>query len=178
MLTWIGFDAFNSLLYFMDSLGMVSALMNVASWQSIPVLDTFATRKSVDHIYWPVAVKNGRLVYVLLNGELKPAVYPQPITSVKAFQMPVLLQEGGGKEREASNTMSRTCAMESLMRCHVDGERTHAQMTGTVPFPLGDSMEAFESHCDALYAVSSSSSFLVSLFNSPLSFIRRRTKLR
>ena len=137
----------------MDSLGMVSALMNVASWQCIPVLDTFATRKSVDHIYWPIAVKNGRLVYALLNGELKPAVYPQPITSVKVFQMPILLQEGGGKEREASNTTSRAFALESLVRCHVDGERAHAQMTGAVLSPLGGSLEAFESHCDALYAV-------------------------
>jgi hypothetical protein len=116
-LTWLGFDP-SGLLHVMDSSGTLSSLMHLWDWQSVPVLDTSLVRKSVDHVYWPVCVKSGgRLVYVLLNGETKPAVYPQPITSVKAYHPPVLELEGG-KDKTEMNDKARNFTVEAMLRCH------------------------------------------------------------
>lgn len=89
-LEWIGFDCDNNLLTILDSQGMMSALLRCNGWQWMPILNIPEVRKSIDHKYWPIMIKNNKLVYVLLNGESKPAVYPQPVVSVKTFRAPLV----------------------------------------------------------------------------------------
>jgi hypothetical protein len=94
-LYWVGFDVDNKFLMMMDSKYMVSCLMNCIGWQWVPVLDVEDIRKSTEHIYWPIMIKAKKLVYVLLNGENRPMVYPQPVVEVKPLWMPVIASKDG-----------------------------------------------------------------------------------
>jgi len=62
--------------------------VNDFSWS--PVLDVSRCKKSFDHHYWPVAIKGFRLLYVLLHGEAKPAVHPQPIVGTQQYKLPII----------------------------------------------------------------------------------------
>ena len=146
-LTWIGFDTMGAF-HSMDTNGSLSVLLNFGAWHSAPVLETSLVRKSVDHVYWPVCVKNGRLVYVLLNGETKPAVYPQPITSAKPYQVPILENETG-RDKEALNEKARIFAIEHMRRIHLDSEKEEFTTSGVPPNAL--TAEEYETLCDEMY---------------------------
>jgi hypothetical protein len=88
-LEWFGFDIDQKIVLIMDNLGNINALMKVMDYSWVPVMHIPSIRKSIDHKYWPITGKNNRLAYILLNGEKKPMVYPQPVTSVKAFKVPL-----------------------------------------------------------------------------------------
>lgn len=94
-LTWMGFDVDNHLLMVVDGQGMLWSLVQCAGWQWVPVLDIHHVRKSTEHIYWPVQVKFNKLVYVLLNGESRPAIYPQPVVSTRPLSVPVPSMKDG-----------------------------------------------------------------------------------
>ena len=146
-LTWIGFDTMGAL-HAMDSNGCLIVLLNFGAWFAVPVLDTALVRKSVDHVYWPVCVKNGRLVYVLLNGETKPAVYPQPITSAKPYHVPILENETG-KDKESQNEKARIFTIEYMRKCHLDTEKEDFSTSGIPPNAL--TSEEYENLCDEMY---------------------------
>jgi hypothetical protein len=120
-LTWCNWAADATYLVVMNSSGIVSALLNSFGWNWIPVLDYFSTRKSIDHKYWPVTVKNHKLIYVLLNGENKPATHPQPVVS-NAPLYPLIIELKDGKEKEKSssaNNLSKQLIWDSLKATHV-----------------------------------------------------------
>merc|ERR1711991_1084409 len=99
-LSWAGFEFDSGILYMMSSTGMVSSLMRVAGWQWVPVHDS-TYKKSSDSSIWPVTVKSGRVCYVLLNGESKPAIYLQPVVSSKPFRLPIVESKEGKDRGEA-----------------------------------------------------------------------------
>ena len=104
-LSWAGFSDDCSLVA-MDSDGMISmliatsimengandcadSLVQPASWEWAPMLDTIGLRKSSDDSFWPVAVYNGKLVCVPLKGGIQyPDAARQPVTSALDFKMP------------------------------------------------------------------------------------------
>jgi hypothetical protein len=100
-LEWIGFDVDMQVPVILDSFGNLSACMNTVvdskgigssgngCYHWIPILHIPSIRKSIDHKYWPIMIKSGKLVFVLLNGEKKPAVYPQPVVSTKGLKIPL-----------------------------------------------------------------------------------------
>jgi len=121
-LEWVGFDTDSQLLTIIDTAGMMSMLMHPLGWQWIPVLDIAKTKKTIDHVYWPVLVKGPKLVYVLLNGESRPAVYPQPVVSVKHLRIPIaesIASSKQGKEKaDAQNERSHNLLWETSKACH------------------------------------------------------------
>lgn len=88
-LEWLGFDVDHHVMTIVDGQGILWGLVNCADWQWVPLLDIHQVRKSVEHTYWPTCVRNGKLVYVLLNGESRPAIYPQPVVSTRSLRVPV-----------------------------------------------------------------------------------------
>ena len=100
-LQWLGFETGSMFLVAMDSAGVVSMLIKSMGWQWMPVLEVERVRKSVDHKYWPVFVRENTLVYVLLNGESKPAVYPTPVVSTRKLRVSLVEKKDGHKLSEA-----------------------------------------------------------------------------
>lgn len=146
-LAWLGFDDRGALVY-MDSAGTLFGLLNVCDWQCVPLLETAVARKSQDHVFWPVSVRVGKLFYILLNGESRPAIYPQPIMSSKALHVPVLECEVG-RERDDLHAKGHAFALESMLRCHLDAERELVALSGWVPDGLA--LDQYEVRCDELY---------------------------
>ena len=99
-LTWLGFETGSMFLVAMDSAGVVSMLIKSMGWQWMPVLEVEKVRKSVDHKYWPVFLRESTLVYVLLNGENKPAVYPTPVVSTRKLRISLVEKKDGHKLSE------------------------------------------------------------------------------
>jgi hypothetical protein len=94
-LEWIGFDMDIGVVCIMDSQGMLSALLQSLGWVWMPVLDVQEVRKTIDHKYWPITIRGDKLVFVLLNGESKPAVYPQPVVSAKGLRLSLAKSRDG-----------------------------------------------------------------------------------
>ena len=107
-LTWASFtvDSLNPNLSIIDSKGVVSVLLlseHNTLW--MPVLEIEKIRKSIDHKYWPIMIRGNKFVFVLLNGESKPLIYPQPVVTARALRLPIIeLREGvamtGVKEKD------------------------------------------------------------------------------
>ena len=137
-LTWIGFDYDSKLLTVIDSAGMCSMLMRPFGWQWIPVLDIARAKKATDHVYWPIMTKASKLVYVLLNGESRPTVYPQPVTAVKQLRIPVIELKGETKElkEKAENVAEQMhlFALQNAIACHWDSFKTEDTVFGNLPF--------------------------------------------
>ena len=131
-LTWAGFEVETGSLVFMNSDGVLSMLLKTMGWQWIPILDTALIRKAPDVIYWPISVKANRLVYVLLNGESKPAIYPQPVASNKPFLMPIVEAKEGKDRGNSQNERTREF-MWSLARAdHLEGLRQDSSVSSDV----------------------------------------------
>jgi chromosome transmission fidelity protein 4 len=73
-LRWCGFDVDLGYLTILDSKEKVNVLNQACGWQWIPVLD-IEKIKVPGHDYWPVYVRDGKLFFILLNGESKPSIY-------------------------------------------------------------------------------------------------------
>lgn len=114
ILKWVGWSSDSDYVLISDSAGVLSALMRYGGWNWIPVLEVAAVRKSIDHIYWPVGVKRGKLLYVLLNGENKPATNPIPIVSTRAFSLPIIEHIKDSKV----TTLNQQVVWESLKAEH------------------------------------------------------------
>lgn len=119
-LEWAGFDIDSLILYVLDQSGLLSALIFSSGWQWVPVLDINTFRKTVDYKYWPIQVKGNKFVYVLLNGETKPSIYPVPITSTKLFKIPIIpVFDTTSKDKgEAQNERIREALWKSLLLNH------------------------------------------------------------
>jgi hypothetical protein len=136
-LEWFGFDIDQKIVLIMDNLGNINALMKVMDYQWVPVMHIPSIRKSIDHKYWPITGKNNRLAYILLNGEKKPMVYPQPVTSVKAFKVPLssmthlplsLPQNNKDNNKESGKEKLTNYFYESMKVHHYENllnEKTH-----------------------------------------------------
>jgi len=137
-LSWIGFDVDSKFLTIIDSAGMCSMLMRPFGWQWIPVLDIARAKKATDHVYWPIMTKASKLVYVLLNGESRPAVYPQPVTAVKQLRIPVIELKGETKElKEKAENFAEQMhlfALQNAIACHWDSFKTEDTVFGNLPF--------------------------------------------
>eukprot|EP01041_Mallomonas_annulata_P002297 gene2297-4467_t len=119
VLSWMGWSADAQYVSVMDSLGLISVLMKYGGWNWIPVMDCHAVRKSIDHKYWPVTIKNHKFIYVLLNGENKPAIHPQPVVS-NVTLAPLIAESRDGKDKGvAENTRIKELMWESLKAEHV-----------------------------------------------------------
>lgn len=135
-LEWIGYDMDLSAVVMLDSMGMLNILMKAHSshpnigWQWIPVLDISKIRKSIDYIYWPIMVKGGKFAFVLLNGETKPSIYPQPVVSVKPFKIPIIQITDGKDKGEAANERNRLTLWENMQLSHLDNKLMQMQSQG------------------------------------------------
>jgi len=100
-LSWAGFSDDSSLVV-MDTDGVLSMLIcatsadNMAepftrsSWAWAPVLDTLGLHKSSDDCFWPVAVQEGKLVFVPLKGGNRgPSATARPITATLNLRLPL-----------------------------------------------------------------------------------------
>jgi hypothetical protein len=124
-LEWASFSD-DGLLCVMDTEGILSALLRIAGWQWVPVLDVSAANRKVDHKFWPVAVKGSNLCYILLNGESKPLVYPQPVVSIKTFKPPIAETREGKDKGEAENERARSLLLDQYYCSHVAEQTANA----------------------------------------------------
>lgn len=129
-LTWMGFDVDNHLLMVVDGQGMLWSLARCAGWQWVPVLDIHYVRKSTEHIYWPVQVKFNKLVYVLLNGESRPAIYPQPVVSTRPLSVPVPCVKDGKDVGDVHKERMHAILWDNALTMH--GEALLAETTAAV----------------------------------------------
>jgi hypothetical protein len=134
-LTWIGFDVELNTFLTLDSAGNLISLMKIhqsspanAGWQWVPVLDIAKLKKNADYTYWPIMVKNAKLAYVLLNGESKPSVYPQPVVSTKAFKLPIIRNKEGKDKGEAANERVQSALWSSIQLAHYENIYHSLQM--------------------------------------------------
>jgi hypothetical protein len=102
-------------------------------WQWTPVLDLNQAKRTPDHTLWPVTVKGNRLSHVMLNGESRPATYPQPITSMKTFKMPITESKEGKDRGVAQNDRMHTLLWESGMAAHLEAMKSQESSTGVLP---------------------------------------------
>ena len=144
-LSWAGFSYDGGYLVIMDSEGLLSTLLRYAGWSWVPVLDTHAVRKSIDHEYWPIGVKNGRLLYVLLNGESKPSFHPQPIVSNKPFHMLIVENVEGGDRRALSNDRVRQVMWDGMKSSHATATLQDPVELDTSPL---EHLEQYVAQCE------------------------------
>ena len=132
-LEWVGFDVDQDLLLSLDSKGGLSCLLRSAGWQWIPLLDIHQVRKTIDHKYWPIMVKSKRLVFVLLNGENKPAVYPQPVVSMKTLRVPVSVARDGSDLNEAQREQAHQLIWDGARLTHLEdlGEELSSNLSSS-----------------------------------------------
>ena len=125
LLQWAGFSE-DGILHTMDTAGMLNGMFRMpGGWRWVPLLDTTKASKKIDHKFWPICIKAANLCYVLLNGESKPLVYPQPVVSVKPMCPPVVevYENRENKERaEAENARNRHLLLEYSFVNHLEGQ--------------------------------------------------------
>jgi len=143
-LTWVGFDATEGCLTAMDSQGVLRSLYrahcNIGtattttddctyySWS--PVLEVERIKKRFDHTYWPVAVKGSRLLYVLLSGQSKPAIFPQPVIATIHYRLPVVeLRDNTAtaKDKDAYNDQQRAVLLATMKLTHTENDRQETE---------------------------------------------------
>ena len=109
-------------------------------------------KRTADHRLWPVTVKGDRLSHVLLNGESRPATYPQPVTSMRLFKLPITeIKEG--KDSIAQNDRVHSMLWEGMMTSHFESLKAMETTTGTLPegmtsAELQNKLEIQEGECD------------------------------
>lgn len=131
-LEWIGFAADSLDLCTIDSSGMASMLLRTSSsYQWLPVLDISRSKKSIEHKYWPITMKNKKLVHVLLNGENRPAIYPQPVVSTKALRLPITETREGKDKGAAQNERVHQFLLENAFTCHLEADLQDAELKGS-----------------------------------------------
>ena len=131
-LQWVGFETDTQCVSILDSAGMLSVLMRNLGWQWLPILDVERAKKSPDHTYWPVTVKRDKLAYVLLNGESRPAIYPQPVVATRALRIPVAEVRDGKDKGEASNQRAHDLLWAQTLTSHYEAVKTAEDVYGQV----------------------------------------------
>ena len=96
------------------------------------MLDLNQAKRTADHRLWPVTVKGNKLSHVLLNGESRPATYPQPVTSMKVFKLPIT-EAKDGKDSMAQNDRVHSMLWEGMMTSHFEALKAIEITTGTLP---------------------------------------------
>lgn len=128
-LSWAGFSVDGHNLSIIDSKGVVSLLFHVRkAWLWVPVLEIERVKRSPDHKYWPIMIsRGGKLAYVLLNGENKPAVFPLPVVSTRQFSLPVIesqqkvTKEGKDGKAEVTEGPSKFI-VDALLSGHIESD--------------------------------------------------------
>jgi hypothetical protein len=127
-LTWAGFSVDSHNLSIIDSKGIASLLFHIRkAWLWVPVLEIERVKRSPDHKYWPIMIRGGKLAYVLLNGENKPAVYPQPVVSTRQFSLPIVesqqkvAKDGKDGKAEAAEGPSKFI-VDALLSGHLEAD--------------------------------------------------------
>ena len=116
-----------------DTKGITRTLLCSLGWQWTPVLDLNLAKRTPDHTLWPVTVKGNRLSHVLLNGESRPATYPLPVTSMKAFKMPITETKEGKDRGAAQNDRMHSLLWETSVVAHLEAIRGDEIATGVLP---------------------------------------------
>jgi chromosome transmission fidelity protein 4 len=132
-LAWATYSS-DGLLCTLDTNGILSMLLNIAGWQWVPVLDTTELQKTIYHVIWPVTVKSQGLCYVLLNGETKPRISPEPVVSTRPFKLPIVEVRDGKDKGAAVNERIRSYMWDSMICNHVESIRND-YYTKAIPFP-------------------------------------------
>ncbi len=127
---WLGYDVDNHLLSLLDAQGVLWCLTQCAGYQWVPVLDTHKARKSIEHTFWPTQIRFGKLVYVLLNGESRPAIYPQPVVASKALRVPVPCLRDGKDVGEVHKERMHAILWNNALSTHT--EHCVAETNGAV----------------------------------------------
>ena len=126
-LTWASFtvDSLIPNLCIIDSKGVVSVLLlsqHNTLW--LPVLEIEKVRKSIDHKYWPIMIRGNKFVFVLLNGESKPLIYPQPVVTTRSLRLPIVETKDGSsgikeKDRESLHENHHKLIYDTLVLNHL-----------------------------------------------------------
>ena len=130
-LAWVGFETDSQLLTIIDSAEMMSMLMKPLGWQWMPVMDINKSKKSSDHQHWPIMVKKDKMAYILLNGESKPAIYPQPTVTTKPINNPqysFILMES--KKNHLENERSNNMIMAQTIMSHFESQKVEEDVFG------------------------------------------------
>ncbi len=149
ILEWISFDVEYLHFVAIDKEGMLSMLMNIGTWQFVPILDISRIKKSIDYNYWPIMVKGGKFFYIPLHGESRPAIYPEPTKASHVFEFSLIDEsEGFGKDGQRdkghySNALMRSFYWDSLVLQDMD------VMKSQDSFPLDMNIEAIEEQINA-----------------------------
>jgi len=149
-LEWLGFDVDNRLLTMLDAQGSVWCLVQCAGWQWVPVLDTHKVRKSTEHTYWPVMVKFGKLVYVLLNGESRPAVYPQPVVATRQLRVPVPCLRDGKDVGDTYKERMHSILWGGALATHTEAQLSEANVASGAGKVTAEDPEVLEKRLETL----------------------------
>ena len=113
VIEWCGFsdESMGLMPFVLDSDGMLFGLCQGAGFQWVPFLDTKAIKEMRRASCWPVCVKRGRLLSVVLKGKkMHPKVLPRPVLAANELRIPILGIDGEKKPA------SKFIAEESLLR--------------------------------------------------------------
>lgn len=120
-ISWLGYACDMGLPAIVDTRGLLSILIyNAFGYQWMPVMDIQEVRKTIDQSYWPITIRGDKLVYVLLHGESKPAVFPQPVVSVKSLRMLLCTHKEGRELNEADKEKLHRLVWEEMKVCHME----------------------------------------------------------
>lgn len=153
-LVWAGFEKEHKTLVIVDSEGMMSMLVKPLGWQWMPVYDIHEQRKSPDMEYWPIMVSNGNFIFILLNGETQPNVWPKPAETTRELRIPIA-SSGRGKDFKVFDDHSHSYlyaqalaanAEKSKSECIVTGDRNHDDITD-------EAMDAMQMQADKMVLI-------------------------
>eukprot|EP00981_Chlorochromonas_danica_P001449 scaffold300_cov173-Ochromonas_danica.AAC.17 len=120
-ISWLGYACDMGLPAIVDTRGLLSILIyNAVGYQWMPVMDIQEVRKTIDQSYWPITIRGDKLVYVLLHGESKPSVFPQPVVSVKSLRMLLCTHKEGRELNEADKEKLHRLVWEEMKVCHME----------------------------------------------------------
>jgi hypothetical protein len=124
VLEWAGFSVDTHNMCIIDSKGIASMLFHYnSSWLWLPVLEINRVKKSIDHKYWPIMVRTNKLAYILLNGENKPPVHPQPVVATRAFRVPIIeVKEPKDLKGEGPNEIAHKFVLDSMLVNDMDND--------------------------------------------------------
>ena len=129
-LSWAGFETDTRCVSIVDSAGMLSVLLTPMGWQWTPVLDIEKAKRDPSHSWWPVTVKRDKLAYVLLNGESKPVIYPQPVVATKPLRVPIAEIKEGRDKGESANQRSHDLVLVQALTAHAEHLKTEEDVFG------------------------------------------------
>lgn len=153
LLEWVGFDVDNGLLMMLDSQDMLWCLISGGvDWHWMPVLNIALSRKDINHIFWPVTVKQKKLVYVQLNGESKPAIHPQPVVHIKGLKVPAPLMRNGKPISESAKEKTHNIIWDSAVAEHMQSVAHHHVAAASCEVDIEDKIRQLQIDADRAVA--------------------------